>query len=142
MCNRRNAITVVAAAVLSCFLTSPFALGQAEQTVDDGLKASRISLVLEGVGQGKSIRLLVTNITDSRIALVLPKGNSDFHLGQATVTISTEKELSISLQNQKSFEVILPQVGKLRLRGGRITLRQTAKGMQRQFENASFGPAS
>jgi hypothetical protein len=142
MCNRRNAITIVAAAALSCFLTSPFALGQTEQTVDDGLRASRISLVLEGVGQGKSIRLLVTNITDSRVALVLPRGNSDFHLGQATVTISTEKELSIGLQSQKSFEVILPQVGKLRLQAGKVTLKQTEKGMQQQFANASFGPAS
>ena len=143
MCNRRNAITIVAVAVLSCFLTSPFAMGQTKQTVDDGLKASKISLVLEGVGQGKSIRLLVTNITDSRVALVLPKGNSDFHLGRATVTISTEKELSIDLQSQKSFEVILPQVGKLmRLQAGKITLKQTEKGMQTQFENALFGPAS
>lgn len=142
MCNRRNAITIVAVAVLTCFFTSPFAMGQTKQTVDDGLKASKISLVLEGVGQGKSIRLLVTNITDSRVALVLPKGNSDFHLGQATVTISTEKELSIDLQSQKTFEVILPQVGKLKLQAGRITLKQTEKGMQTQFENASFGPAS
>jgi hypothetical protein len=143
MCNRRNAIAIVAVAVLTCFLTSPFAMGQTKQTVDDGLKASKISLVLEGVGQGKSIRLLVTNITDSRVALVLPKGNSDFHLGRATVTISTEKELSIDLQSQKSFEVILPQVGKLmRLQAGKITLKQTEKGMQTQFENALFGPAS
>jgi hypothetical protein len=117
-------------------------MGQTKQTVDDGLKASKISLVLEGVGQGKSIRLLVTNITDSRVTLVLPKGNSDFRLGQATVTISTEKELLIDLQSQKSFEVILPQVGKLRLQAGKITLKQTEKGMQTQFENASFGPAS
>jgi hypothetical protein len=142
MCNRRNAVTVVAVAVLTCFVTSLFAMGQTKQTVDDGLKASKISLVLEGVGQGKSIRLLLTNITDSRVALVLPKGNSDFHLAQATVTISTEKELSIDLQSQKSFEVILPQVGKLRLQAEKITLKQTEKGMQTQFENASFGPAS
>ena len=143
MCNRRNAITIVAVAVLSCFLTSPFAMGQTKQTVDDGLKASKISLVLEGVSQGKSIRLLMTNITDSRVALVLPKGNSDFDLGKYTVTISTESDLLIDLQGQKSFEVILPQVGKrARLQAGKITLKQTEKGMLRQFENATFGPAS
>ena len=142
MCNRPNAITIVAAAVLTCFLTSPFAMGRTIQTVDDSLKAGRISLVLEGVGQGKSIRLLVTNVTDSRVVLVLPRGNSDFHLGQATVTIATKKELSIDLQSQKSFEVILPQVGKLRLQAGKVTLKQTAEGIQQQFANASFGPAS
>jgi hypothetical protein len=77
------------------------------------------------------------------VILVLPKGNSDFHCGQDIVTISTEKELSIDLQSQKSFEVILPQVGKLmRLQAGKITLKQTEKGMQTQFENALFGPAS
>ena len=143
LCNRWNAITIMEVAVLTCFLMSPFAVGQTKQTVDDGLKTSKISLVLEGVGQGKSIRLFVTNTTDSRVALVLPKGNSDFHLGKATVTISTEKEISINLQSQQSFEVILPQVGKMmRLQAGKITLKLTEKGMQTQFENASFGSAS
>ena len=139
----KGSTSIVAVVVLTWFLTSPFAMGQTKQTVDDGLKASKISLVLEGVGQGKSIRLLVTNITDSRVALVLPKGNSDFDVGRYTVTISTERELSIDLQGQKSFEVILPQVGKrARLQAGKITLKQTEKGMLRQFENATFGPAS
>jgi hypothetical protein len=140
ICNRRNSITFVAVTVLTFFLTSQFAMGQTKQTVHDGLKASKVSLVLEGVSQGKSIRLLVTNITDSRVALVLPKGNSDFHCGQNTVTISTEKELSIDLQSQKSYEVILPQVGKrMWLQAGKITLKQTAQGLQTQFENATFG---
>ncbi len=143
VCNRRKAITIVAATVLTCFLTSSFAVGQAKQTVDDGLKASKVSLVLEGVGQGKSIRLLVTNITDSRVTLVLPKGNSDFHCGQNTVSILAEKELTIDLQGQKSYEVILPQVGKrMWLQAGKITLKQTEQGMQTQFENATFGPAT
>ena len=143
MCNRRNVITIVAVAVLTYFLISPFAMCQTRQTIDDGLKASKVSLVLEGVSQGKSIRLMVTNITDSRVTLVLPKGNSDFHCGQDTVTISTEKELSIDLQSQKSFEVILPQVGKrMWLHAGKITLRQTEQGMQTQFEHAVFGAAS
>ncbi|MFZ0912614.1 MAG: hypothetical protein WBQ76_05190 [Candidatus Korobacteraceae bacterium] len=133
----------MAATVLTCFLTSSFAVGQAKQTVDDGLKASKVSLVLEGVGQGKSIRLLVTNITDSRVTLVLPKGNSDFHCGQNTVSILAEKELTIDLQGQKSYEVILPQVGKrMWLQAGKITLKQTEQGMQTQFENATFGPAT
>jgi hypothetical protein len=143
MCNRRDAIAIVTIAVLTCFLATPFAMSQTNQTLDNGLKSGKVSLVLEGVGQGKSIRLLVTNITDSRVTLVLPKGSSDFHCGQNTVVISAEKELSIDLQSQKSYEVILPQVGKrMWLHAGKIILRQTEQGMQTQFEHAVFGAAS
>lgn len=117
-------------------------MAQTKPTLDDGLNAGKVSLVLEGVSQGKSIRLLVTNLTDARVVLALPKGNSDFHCGQDTVSIATDKELMIDLQGQKSFEVILPQVGKrMWLHAGKITMKLTAQGMQTQFENATFGPA-
>lgn len=140
--NRRNSVTIAAVTVLTCSLASPFVRGQAKPTLDDGLKAGKVSLVLEGVSQGKSIRLTVTNLTDSRVVLVLPKGNSDFHCGQDTVSIATEKELTIDLQGQKSFEAILPQVGtRMWLHAGKITVKQTAQGLQTQFENATFGAA-
>ncbi len=140
--NRWNSVTIAAVTVLTCFLASPFAMAQTKPTLDDGLNAGKVSLVLEGVSQGKSIRLLVTNLTDARVVLALPKGNSDFHCGQDTVSIATEKELMIDLQGQKSFEVILPQVGKrMWLHAGKIAMKLTAQGMQTQFENATFGPA-
>ena len=143
ICNRWKAITIVAVSVFTCFLTSSFAVGQAKQTVDDGLNAGKVSLVFEGVSRGKSIQLKVTNLTDARVILVLPKGNSDFHCGQNTVSVFSEKELTIDLQGQTSYEVILPQIGKrMWLQTGKITLKQTGQGMQTQFENATFGPAT
>jgi len=128
-----------------CFLASTFGLSQTTQTrqaVNDALKGSKITVTLMGLEQGKSLRLVVTNLGDSSLALVLPKGNSDFDLSRATLTVSVDNQVSIDLQGKKTFQTTVSQTGKMRLKEGKVTLKQTAHGLEIQFENALMGPAS
>ena len=115
---------------------------QTRQAVNDALKGSKISVTLEGLEQGKSLRLVVTNLGDPSLALVLPKGNSDFDLPRAALTVSVDNQVPIDLRGRKTFQTTVPQIGKMRLKEGKVTLKQTAHGLEMRFENAMMGPAS
>jgi len=148
MRNRWN----VSIMLLTCLLVSMIGLSQTTQTrqaVNDALKGGKVSVTLEGLEHGKSLRLVVTNLGDSSLALVLPKGDLDFDLTTPTaltrtnVTVSVDHEVSIDLQGKKTFQTTVPQTGRrMRLMEGKVTLKQTPDGLQIQFENAMWGSAS
>jgi len=147
MRNRWNVCIVL----LMCFLVSTIGLSQTTQTrqaVNDALKGGKVSITLEGLEHGKALSLTVTNLGDSSLALVLPKGDSDFDLTtptaltRTTITVSVDHEVAIDLQGKKTFQTTVPQIGRrMRLMEGKVTLKQTPDGLQIQFENAMWGPA-
>jgi hypothetical protein len=131
-------------ATLVIFLASTFTWSQTRQnrqTVDEALEGSKISVTLEGIEDGKSLHLVITNLSDSNLALILPKGNLDFDLGRATLTVLVDRQIAIDLETKKTYKATLPQVGKMRVKEGKVTLRQTADGLERRFENLTLGPS-
>jgi len=128
-------------ALLMILVAPTFALSQTKQdllTIDQALKAGKISVVLEGIEGGKSLNLIVTNLSDSNLALVLPKGTLDFHLARATVSVLVENQVGITLERKASHKATLPQVGD-RVKEGKVTLRQTADGFETKYEHFLIG---